>query len=134
MTTTDLEVLEANEAFYRAFAAHDAAAMERLWAQQHPVACIHPAWDVLDGRKDVVASWQAILDSPGAPEVSCSFAEAHVLGDAAFVVCHEVLPGARLAATNLFVREGGAWKIVHHQATLIAPDQVRRRSPTGPAN
>lgn len=134
MTITDLDVLEVNEAFYRAFAAHDVAAMERLWARRHPVACIHPAWDVLDGREEVLASWRAILESPGAPEVSCALAEAHVVGDAAFVVCHEVLPGTRLAATNVFVREDGAWKLVHHQATPIAPEQVKRRPPGGPAN
>jgi SnoaL-like domain len=134
MTTTDLDVLEANAAFYRAFASRDAAGMEQVWAERHPVACIHPGWDVLDGREAVLGSWRRILDSPGAPDVSCSHAEARVMGDAAFVTCHEVLPGGRLAATNLFVREGDAWRMVHHQATVIAPGQVRARSPAGPAN
>jgi ketosteroid isomerase-like protein len=134
MTTIDLDVLEANEAFYRAFASHDAAAMDRVWAERHPVACIHPGWDVIDGRRDVLTSWQRIFDSEAAPDVSCSHAEARVIGDAAFVTCHEVLPGGRLAATNVFVREGSVWKIVHHQATIIAPGQVRARAPAGPAN
>jgi ketosteroid isomerase-like protein len=134
MTTTDLEVLEANEAFYRAFASRDADAMDRVWAERHRVACIHPGWDVLAGRKEVLASWHHILESAGAPLVSCSLAEAHVLGDAAFVTCQEILPGGHLAATNVFVREAGAWKMVHHQATPIAPGQVRARAPSGPAN
>lgn len=134
MTTTDLEVLETNEAFYRAFAAHDPIAMESVWAEHHAVACIHPGWDVLAGRRDVLASWRNILDSGSAPEVSCSLAEAHVLGDAAFVTCHEMVSGGRLAATNVFVREGAGWRMVHHQATPIAPGQVRPRAPTGPAN
>ncbi len=134
MTATDLDVLEANAAFYRAFGARDVGAMEALWAERHAVACIHPGWDVLDGRPAVLESWRGILGSTEAPEVSCSLAEARVLGDAAFVTCHEVLPGGRLAATNVFVREGGAWRMVHHQATPIAPGQVRARSPAGPAN
>jgi ketosteroid isomerase-like protein len=134
MTTTDLEVLEANEGFYRAFASRDVAAMDGVWADRHPVACIHPGWDVLAGRREVLASWRRILEAADAPHIACSLAEAHVLGDAAFVTCHEVLPGGRLAATNVFVREAGAWKMVHHQATIIAPGQLGKRAPSGPAN
>jgi ketosteroid isomerase-like protein len=134
MTPTDLDVLEANASFYRAFSSADADAMEQVWAERHPVACIHPGWDVLDGRRDVIASWRNILESTEAPEVSCSLAEARVLGETAFVTCHEVLPDGRLAATNVFVREDGRWRMVHHQASLIAPGQVRTRSPVGPAN
>jgi ketosteroid isomerase-like protein len=134
MTMTDLEVLEANDAFYRAFAARDAAAMERVWAERHPVACVHPGWDVLVGREEVLASWRGILGSHGGPSISCSLAEAHVLGDTAFVTCREILPGGHLAATNVFVREAGAWKLVHHHASPIAPGQLRARAPSGPAN
>ncbi len=134
MTATELDVLEANAAFYRAFAAADGDAMEALWAERHPVACVHPGWDVLDGREEVVASFRRIFSSGSAPAVACSLAGAHVLGDAAFVTCHEVLPGGRLAATNVFVREDGRWKVVHHQATPIAPGQARPRPAPGPAN
>lgn len=134
MARADLEVLEANEAFYRAFRERDAGAMDALWAEAHPVACIHPGWDVLDTRADVVASWRNILEAEGAPEVTCSAAEARVLGEVAFVTCHEVLEGGRLAATNLFVREGAAWRLVHHQATPIAPGQMKRAPRRGPAN
>lgn len=134
MTATELDVLEANAAFYRAFAARDAAAMDAVWAERHPTACVHPGWDVLDGRDEVMGSWRRILGGRGAPEVACSVAEAHVLGDVAFVTCHEILPGGRLAATNVFVREDGEWRMVHHQSTPIAPGQARPRPPPGPAN
>jgi len=133
MTGATLDLLEANQAFYRAFAARDVAAMSRAWAERHPVACIHPGWDVLDGRDRVIASWRGILESGNAPEVSCERAEAHLLGEVALVTCHEVLPGGRLAATNVFAREDGRWRLVHHQATPIAPGQVRSL-PGGPAN
>jgi ketosteroid isomerase-like protein len=134
MAGTELEVLEANEEFYRAFAERDVDAMERLWAERHPVACAHPGWDVLDGREEVLRSWRGILGGAGAPSVSCSLAQAHVLGEVAFVTCHELLPGGRLAATNLFVREGGRWRMVHHQASPIAPGQERELPKPGPAN
>lgn len=134
MVGAELEVLEANGAFYRAFAARDLGAMAGLWAESHPVACAHPGWDVLDGREEVLDSWRGILGSEAAPDVSCSHAQARVLGEAAFVTCHEVVAGGRLVATNLFVREGGRWRMVHHQASPIAPGQERAPPPRGPAN
>lgn len=134
MSPAELEVLEANEAFYRAFSAHDAPAMARLWAARLPVACIHPGWDALSGREEVLGSWERIFESDGAPEVRCTLAEAHVLGDVALVTCHEVLEGGRLAASNLFAREDGAWRVVHHQASPMAPGQARQEPRGGPAN
>lgn len=134
MASVELEVLEANEAFYQAFASRDFLAMSRLWAEHHPVACVHPGWDVLDGREEVLSSFRAILGSEAAPRLSCSLAQARVLGETAFVTCHELVGGGRLAATNVFVREGGRWRIVHHQASPIAPGQERNLSLPGPAN
>jgi ketosteroid isomerase-like protein len=125
----DIEVLEANEAFYRAFAGRDLPAMEAIWARAAPAACIHPGWDVLDGREEVLRSFRALLESGAAPRVRCTLAQAHLLGEVAYVTCHEVVDGARLAATNLFVREEGAWRICHHQASQIAPGQARARPP-----
>jgi ketosteroid isomerase-like protein len=134
MTAAVLEVLDANEGFYRAFAAHDAGAMRRIWAELLPVACVHPGWDVLVGREEVLESWEGILSSGNAPEIACERAEALVLGEVSLVTCHEVLPGGRLAATNVFAREDGRWRMVHHQATPIAPGQARRTPSAGPQN
>jgi ketosteroid isomerase-like protein len=120
MPNDDLDVLAANAAFYRAFAARDADAMDALWARRQDVACVHPGWQALHGRDEVMASWQAILGSPDAPEISCSRERVVVADGMAFVVCVETLQGGRLAATNVFVREGGEWRIVHHHAGPIA--------------
>jgi len=125
----EIEVLEANQAFYRAFAARDADAIDAAWSRRAPVACVHPGWDVLDGRAEVVGSFRAIVESAGAPDVRCTAAQARLLGEVAYVTCHELVSGARLVATNLFVREDGAWLLVHHQATPMAPDHLRRRPP-----
>jgi ketosteroid isomerase-like protein len=131
MPTPEAEVLSANEAFYAAFAHHDIAAMEAIWSQRTDVACVHPGWDALVGRREVLSSWRAILASPEAPEVECMAAVAHVVGDVAYVVCSEVLPGAELCATNVFVREGGLWKLVHHHAGPIANrlEEARHKPP-----
>jgi hypothetical protein len=94
--------------------------MEARWARRAPVACIHPGWDPLFSRETVLESWRAILSSPRHPTVACSRARAHLLGEAAYVVCVETIGGADLVATNLFVREDGAWRLVHHQAGPIS--------------
>jgi ketosteroid isomerase-like protein len=128
-----MEVLDANTAFYAAFAGRDVEAMDGLWARSAPVACVHPGWDVLTGREEVMASWRAILGGD-APPITCTRASAHVVGPAAFVVCHERVPGARLVATNVFVREGGAWKMVHHQAGPLPPAREESEPPGGALN
>ena len=120
------EVLAANEAFYAAFTAHDPEAMDELWSRRAPCACIHPGWNALVGRNRVMASWRAIFEAGGAPPVQPTQASAHVLGATAYVVCLENLPGATLVATNIFVREDGVWRIVHHQAAPIAHERVER--------
>src|SRR5438067_10643514 len=101
MTAAEREVLEANAAFYAAFEQRDPEAMDALWAREAPVACLHPGWELLQGRAAVVESWRQILLGGGAPEgIRCENASAHVQGDWAWVVCAEVLPGGTLAATT----------------------------------
>lgn len=129
MSPEEIAVLDANSAFYRSFARRDLPAMEDLWATAAPVACVHPGWDALRGRDAVMASWKALL-AGDAPDISCSLASAHVAGDLAWVLCREIIPGApAVAATNVFVREGGAWRICHHHAGLVA--QPGDESPPG---
>lgn len=120
MPSPEIDVLAANEAFYEAFAQRDAAAMEAMWSSRSDIACVHPGWEALIGRREVLSSWRAILSSPEAPDVECAGAIAHVLGEVAYVVCNEVLHNAELCATNVFVREAGRWKLVHHHAGPVA--------------
>lgn len=111
----DAEVLFANERFYTAFAEGDSEAMEDLWAKQGAVCCLHPGWEPLHDRAQVIASWNAILQSP--PPVLCAAPRVLPMGpDGAGVVCWEAIGQDYLIATNLFRREAGVWRIVHHQA------------------
>ena len=113
---TDRDLIAANEAFYRAFASQDAEAMDELWVQDGPVACIHPGWGALSERGRIMDSWRAIFDSPSAPKIVCLAPHAFNLGEIGFVICFEQVGDACLIATNIFAHRHGAWKIVHHQA------------------
>lgn len=121
-TASEVEaVLAANRRFYEAFTNRDLAGLDRLWAQRAPVACIHPGWPVLHGREEVMVSWRNILTGPSSPRVACSATHAEIVGEVAFVTCIETLANGRLVATNLFTREDGEWRMIHHQAGALSP-------------
>ena len=126
----DDAVLFANQAFYNAFAEGDQEAMDEVWADEAAVACIHPGWTPLAGRDEVMESWRSIL-AQGPPPVECRRARVYRYGDVAFVTCFEVIERDLLVATNVFVREDGRWKMVHHQAGQSAdsvPEDEEPRS------
>ena len=117
-------LLFANEAFYLAFVDRDMEAMEDTWSATAPVVCIHPGWGVLTGRDEVLESWAAIIANPDSPKVRIHAPEAHLYGEVGFVVCYEEIAGQYLIATNIFVRDGSVWRMVHHQAgpTTVVPE------------
>lgn len=108
-------VLFANDRFYAAFTAKDITAMEDLWAEDK-VLCIHPGWQPLYGREDVLASWRGILSEKQSPAIQCHAPTATVYGDTAVVICIEEIEGAFLCATNVFVRSDRGWHMSHHHA------------------
>ena len=128
MTDSDA-VLAANLEFYRAFTARDRAAMKALWARRAPVACLHPGWTALTDRDAIIQSWEGILSSPDAPRIACFDEQVLLYGDVALVLCEEELDSGTLAASNLFVREDGEWRIAHHHAGQIVRRHAERRRP-----
>jgi len=129
MTDNDA-VLAANLEFYRAFAARDLAAMDGLWAQRAPVACLHPGWTPLKDRNAIIESWRGILSNPDAPRIACFDEQVFLYDNVALVVCEEELDGGTLAASNLFIREDDEWRIVHHHAGQIVRRHAERRRPS----
>src|SRR3954470_1805516 len=72
------------------------------------------------GAAHSIDSWRRILLGGGAPpRIRCHRPVARTMGEIGWVVCEEVLPGGSLAATNVFVREQNAWRIVHHHASPV---------------
>lgn len=128
-------VLFANEAFYRAFADRDPDAMVGLWSKSAPVSCLHPGWGPLFGRDEVLQSWLAIIRNPDSPAIGCHAPAAQLYGGTATVICFEEILGNFLLATNVFVREGRLWKMVHHQAGPTASrPEPEADAPRGPVN
>ncbi len=117
--TDEEDVLAANGRYYAAFATHDLAAMNALWALRTPASCVHPGWMILEGRDDVMASWASILGNETQPRVVPGGAKAVIVCDMAMIHCREFVAGAGLMATNLFVREDGEWRIFHHHASPV---------------
>ena len=114
------QVLAANDAFYTAFNRKDIAAMDAVWSRSPEAGCIHPGWNLIRGRDEVIDSWAGILGNPNQPRIVVGGASATILGDVAIVVCRELVAGSPLAATNIYVREDGAWKLLHHQSGPVA--------------
>ncbi|MEM1031409.1 MAG: nuclear transport factor 2 family protein [Myxococcota bacterium] len=132
MLLPEQAVLEANQAFYDAFAHGDLAGMEEIWARDASVVCTHPGWPTVRGRVRVLQSWRAIFDG-GAPPVMPREVEVVRLEDVAVVVCAEVIGAAQLMATNLFVREHGLYRLIHHHASPVAgPVVVGGGPPSSP--
>lgn len=109
-------VLAANETFYHAFATGDYAIMAQLWTRAEAASCVHPGWPPVHGRGKVLETWRGILGHPPRPAIRTVEPAASVHGDTALVVCWEAIGEIYLVASNLFVREDGEWRLVHHQS------------------
>ncbi|HEX5370899.1 MAG TPA: nuclear transport factor 2 family protein [Dehalococcoidia bacterium] len=113
-------LLAANDSFYRAFNQRDLEAMDMLWSQSAEVTCIHPGWNLLSGRESVMESWEAIMSNPEQPRMVMGGATPQIHGEWAVVICRELVGGLPLIATNVFVREGIDWRMVHHHGSSVA--------------
>src|SRR5450830_1940408 len=112
-------ILAANAAYYRAFTSADFATMSRLWADDN-VSCIHPGWPVLLDRPAILESYCEILRNPDQERIEPRNETVMAAGEEARVFCVEFVGGAALAATNLFKRVNGAWRMTHHEAGPVA--------------
>lgn len=116
----DSALIAANAAYYHAFAARDIAAMNELWALDG-VSCVHPGWPALIGRTAVLGSYRDIFRNPTQERVTARDEKTLVEGDDGRVFCVEEVGGGLLLAANWFRLIDGAWRLLHHQASPLAP-------------
>jgi len=129
--STENEVRKASEKFYAALNRMingDAGPLVDIWAHSAAVTTMHPiggrevGWDAVKGSFEEVAR----LSSDGRVELKNQFIQA--AGDVAYEVGNEhgqlKVAGQQIAieqrVTNIYRREAGVWKIVHHH-TDVSP-------------
>ena len=110
----------ANSAFYDAFSAASIELMSDIWADSPAVFCCHPGWQPIHGRDAVLRSWAEIFANAGPMPVAHRVLARDVIGDMGIVCCLESVSGHGFIATNLFVRGGKMWRMVHHHAGPFA--------------
>ncbi|HUN57734.1 MAG TPA: nuclear transport factor 2 family protein [Candidatus Binataceae bacterium] len=123
-------IIEANQAFYRAFESLEIERMEAIWLCEPRIVCIHPGWRRLSGWGPVMDSWTRIFDNVF--EMKFELGEIDVMAgsDLAVVVVEENLTqrgydGAsrsQVLSTNVFELVGNKWMMVlHHGSPVMAP-------------
>lgn len=119
-----VEVLAANQAFYDAHERRDLAAMVEVWDHTDRAVCIHPGWPILRTWPVIEESWRRIFAGPGRNQFILTNESVAIDGDLAWVTLEENLvdTGATgtVAATNLFGRADGRWRlVVHHGSPIV---------------
>lgn len=119
------DVLAVNQAFYDAHEARDLGAMRTVWEHTERVVCVHPGWPILRTWPVVEESWRRIFEGPGRNQFILTNESVEVIGEVAWVTLDENLvhggTTGTVAATNLFARAGGVWRLVaHHGSPVMA--------------
>jgi ketosteroid isomerase-like protein len=121
------EVTRANQAFYEAFESLDVMRMDRVWAQQDYVTCVHPGWTLRAGWPAVRDSWVMIFNNTFAMTFELTDMQIQVAGDVAWVICTENITsrqgeqsqGSTVLATNLYEKTGDQWHLIHHHGSPV---------------
>jgi len=115
----------ANQAFYDAHEARDLDAMAAVWAHDDGVVCVHPGWPILRGWVDVEESWRRIFAGPGRNQFIVTNDEVVIAGNVAWVTLDENLVAGgvtgTIAATNVYLRSAGGWRLTVHHGSPVAP-------------
>jgi len=141
MTAED-EVRAASKEFYAALnrmLAGDSSSLGDIWSHSSTVTALHPIGDWHVGWKEVKESFDEVAKASTGGHVKMTDQLIRVAGDSAYEVGVEIakfaIAGQPLTVnsrvTNIYQREGGAWKIVHHhgdKASGIAEALERSRT------
>ena len=146
MSTED-EVRQASDQFYAALNRMlngDAGPMMEVWSHNSDVTTMHPVEGQQVGWEQVRASWEQFAQLCSGGQVTSRDPLIRVGGDLAYQIGTEAgegtLAGQQVSfehrVTNVYRREAGGWKIVHHHTDLNPAMQEilnRLQSPSGQA-
>jgi ketosteroid isomerase-like protein len=100
--------------------------MLQLWSQEPYVSAMHSVSDEEVGWEQVSAAWRAISENLSSGTIAFELLVSHINGDVGFVAGIEqgsvVVNGQaisfRLRSTNIFERQDGVWKAIHHHGDV----------------
>lgn len=121
------EVRQASAQFYAALNSMgngDASSMPDIWSHSATVTTMHPIGGREVGWEEVKGPWGQVAQLASDAQISLNDQLIQVSGDIAYEVGfeqgHFTLAGDPVAidhrVTNIYRRENGAWKIVHHHS------------------
>ncbi len=99
--------------------------MAEVWERSDRVVCVHPGWPILRTWPVIEESWRQIFTGPGRNQFILTNESVDVVGDVAWMTLDENLVHGgnhgTVAATNLFTRVDGVWRLVaHHGSPVLA--------------
>lgn len=137
MPTALQSVDQAQAAFYRAFSEADLEAMAAVWADDRPVACVHPSGPRHEGLPAVLASWKRIFSGASGTSIRVLERERSASSNLAVSWVVEEIgvdnPGvnrAEVLATNVYARTPNGWRMVLHHASMAPGPSPTPRTPT----
>ena len=117
------DVHAANQAFYDAHESRDIEAMAEVWEQSERAVCVHPGWPILRTWPAIEQSWRQIFAGPGRNQFILTNESVTIDGELAWVTLDgNLVQGAAtgtVAATNLYARTEGVWKLVVHHGSPV---------------
>ncbi|MFC6939049.1 YybH family protein [Salinirubellus sp. GCM10025818] len=127
--TAEADVRAASDQFYSALeemANGDAGSMADIWSHEDDVTTMHPIGGREEGWDAVRESWEGVASSSADGTVTRTDQIIRVIGNSAYELCTESASmtfGAEPIslegrATNVYRKENGEWKVVHHHADL----------------
>ncbi|MFC6952596.1 YybH family protein [Halorubellus litoreus] len=125
------DVRAASDRFYgalEAMANGDASSMADIWSHADDVTTMHPIGGREEGWAAVNESWTGVASASTDGTITRGDQRICVVGDGAYELCTEsasmTFAGEPVSletrATNVYRKEDGEWKIVHHHADLDA--------------
>lgn len=131
LVSTDADrqaVRDLNRRFYEAHERKRLDEMAALWSHGPDVICIHPGWPILRGWAAVEDSWRRIFAAPSANQFIVTNEQLNIASGVAWMTLDEnLMSGAgtgTIAATNIFLKIDGTWKIVHHHGSPVAQQRT----------
>jgi ketosteroid isomerase-like protein len=132
--STENDVRTASARFYAALnrmADGDAASLADIWSHGATVTTLHPIGGRQTGWDEVRGSFEGVAGLASGGHVELREQSIQVVGDLAYEVGAEhgqiTVAGERVTieqrVTNVYRREAGEWKLVHHHAD-VSPAMV----------